>query len=198
MKIQLQTNRQRNHFEIQIFLVQASSGKNCTQGKKHQMKDNPSFDMVIFFTAIATPLLFQFTQIYSIKHTLIHLCAFHTLCFIFHCFHFTFVSRCANKQMSTCESLLLQLAIGKGRQAALCQEKPEKYICDQIPDGHKCSSLFCWLETLVSQQPSPIHKSVMLFLSLFSLFSLNLPWFLSTQNCQRATYTLKPENKKEP
>lgn len=31
-----------------------------------------------------------------------------------------------------------------------CEARPEKYICEQIPGGQKCSSLICWLEMPVS------------------------------------------------
>lgn len=113
------------------------------------MKANPSFGMVIFLTAIATPLLFQFTSIYSIKHTLIHLCAFHTLCFT-PVFPF-YICKQMCQWIGEYLRVLTVVSYWEGiARSAPWEARPEKYICEQDPGGQKCSSLICWLEMPVS------------------------------------------------
>lgn len=112
------------------------------------MKGNPSFGMVIFLTAIATPLLFQFTWIYSIKHTLIHLCALHTLCFtlvfpFYICRAGVPVNWWVPENTHGC-----QLLGGDSKQHSLWGQARETPFW--ASPRHKCSSLICWLKMPVS------------------------------------------------
>lgn len=162
MNIQHQLNRQRNHFETQIFLVQVSSGENCTQGNEHQTKGNPSFAFITLGYLLNcncnTPAISVHLNIFHQAYIYPSVCISHTVLFWY--FHSILVNRHVYKQASSWESLLLHSTTGKVGQAVLPMMPIQRNILGKSNMGTKACPL---LEVAgLSQQSSLLHKSASL------------------------------------
>lgn len=191
MNIQRQLNRQRNHFETQIFLVQVSSGENCTQGNEHQTKGNPSFAFITLGYLLNcncnTPAISVHLNLFHQAYIYPSVCISRAVLFCY--FHSILVNRCVNKQVSSWESLLLHSIAGKEGQTVLPMMPIQKNILGKSTWAQRPALYLEWLASHSSQT----HSTNLLF-----LFPLNLSQLLSSQNFQEIACSLKPEKEKEP
>lgn len=159
MNIQRQLNRQRNHFETQIFLVQVSSGENCTQGNEHQTKGNPSFAFITLGYLLNcncnTPAISVHLNLFHQAYIYPSVCISRAVLFCY--FHSILVNRCVNKQVSSWESLLLHSIAGKEGQTVLPMMPIQKNILGKSHMGTKACPLLGMAG--LSQQSNPLHKS---------------------------------------